>query len=384
MPSDLLVEFLAVIFIITFFPQLLRRLGIPKPLSEIGMGMLFGGMALDVFATSEIITLFSGIGIILLFLHAGLDVELEFLRQERKIFFEHLLVQFFTLVLSAAAVHFTFRLNLAVSILVGLAIATPSAGFIISFLKQEKLGDYETTWVRNKAIAAEILGILLLMVVDRLDEMKAALMTLAAVVAILLILPKILSILYHLVIKHVLDSHFPFVLLIALSSAVATEHLGMHFLVGAFIAGIVVKIFTITTHEDRENEVEHLSKGLVFLTPFFLPFYFFSVGLHMRRDMVTPESFLVAVTLLLIVMVVRLAAMLAYRTLRLKEKFRKALRISSLLMPTLIFTLVIVDILTQKNLVSPVLAGGLVLYALSTTILPKLVTNAVVPEDSLP
>src|SRR3989338_2888170 len=112
MTSDLLVEFLAVVSVITLFPQLLRRLGIPKPLSEIGMGMLLGGMALNVFTTSEIITLFSSIGIILLFLDAGLEVELEFMKREWKVFLEHLLVQFFTLVLAAIAVHLAFGLNL--------------------------------------------------------------------------------------------------------------------------------------------------------------------------------------------------------------------------------------------------------------------------------
>lgn len=72
------------------------------------------------------------------------------------------------------------------------------------------------------------------------------------------------------------------------------------------------------------------------------------------------------------------------RLATLRESFHDALRVSLPMLPTLVFTLVIVHILRERFAAPPEVLGGLVLYALATTILPSIVVRVPPPDFDSP
>jgi cyanate permease len=63
---------------------------------------------------------------------------------------------------------------------------------------------------------------------------------------------------------------------------------------------------------------------------------------------------------------------------------RGSLRVSIALSPTLIFTLVIAEILRENFSISPALYGGLLVYAAIASILPSLILPAFAETTTVP
>ena len=82
---------------------------------------------------------------------------------------------------------------------------------------------------------------------------------------------------------HVEEFAFSSLLIAALGFAVLAEVLNMHFILGAFIAGLffVRQIINTTVYEDLKNKVAGLTKG------FFAPVFFASIGLHLDLSALT-------------------------------------------------------------------------------------------------
>lgn len=108
----------------------------------------------------------------------------------------------------------------------------------------------------------------------------------------------------------------------------------------------------------------------------FIPFYFFHAGMEIVRENISWRA--IAIGLLLVAMLVplRVAVISLHRRLALEERFDVSRRVGSAMVPTLVFTLVILGILTDRFGLSPTLAGALVLYTVVNTTLPAFVLKA--------
>jgi hypothetical protein len=69
-----------------------------------------------------------------------------------------------------------------------------------------------------------------------------------------------------------------------------------------------------------------------------------------------------------------------HRRLSLDESMKSGARIGLSLVPTLVFTLVIAEILRERFAVSQVVFGGLIVYTLVNTLLPGLILRIAPPE----
>lgn len=104
----------------------------------------------------------------------------------------------------------------------------------------------------------------------------------------------------------------------------------------------------------------------------------------MGRDDLSLESLALGLIFLALGVPLRLATVLTHRRFRLLENPEQAWRVTVPLLPTLVFTLVIAGILRETFAISPVLFGGLVVYALGTTLLPSLILRTPPPEFDSP
>jgi Na+/serine symporter len=104
----------------------------------------------------------------------------------------------------------------------------------------------------------------------------------------------------------------------------------------------------------------------------------------MRRADLAWPALAAGAVLLAVGLPVRALFVTLHRKLALGEPFRHALRIALALSPTLVFTLVLAQILREQFHVPGALHSGLVLYALVTTLLPGFLFRIPSPDFTAP
>lgn len=147
--------------------------------------------------------------------------------------------------------------------------------------------------------------------------------------------------------------------MVSLASGAATEAMGLHYLIGAFIAGVVTP----------ENLRRHLLDRLEELTvSILIPFFFLLTGLRTTIDFTS--------TLFLAIFLVGTAAsvsgkfvgtVLAARVVG--EPWRVALGLGSLLQTKGLVEVILLTILLEHRIITPVMFSGMVLMAVTTTAL---------------
>jgi len=146
----------AVIAALVIVPRLLLRWGIPAPLSAFGLGLLT--LWIDYTFTGAHWSLLATLGITSLFLHAGMEVNVQEWVEEKNRLIWHIGLKMLVLLGVAGTVMYLYQIDLSLAVLIALAIVTPSTGFILNTLGRLQLNESEQFWVRNKAIASEVVA----------------------------------------------------------------------------------------------------------------------------------------------------------------------------------------------------------------------------------
>lgn len=367
--------YILLLFVLFVVPRFLQRYRLPSAITSLLLGA--GATALGLFTHDPTIGLLATFGIVALFLLAGLDADIEELRPDLRVLLQHLGAWSLTLlavVLTAAAV---FDLTLRSATLVGLAILTPSAGFILDSLGSLGLSPAEQRWTKSKAISAEFLALGVMFVVLQSTSARHMALSTLALVGLLAVLPPLFRWFAVRVAPFAPKSEFAFLLMVAMVCASATRALGVYYLVGAFLVGLAARQFRTRLPAASS---ERVLAGVEAFAAVFVPFYFFKAGQGVRPDELGGVALLTGVVLVVGGVALRLGKSVLHRWLALGEAPAKGLRIGLALLPTLVFTLVLADLLRDRPEVPPALIGGLVLYTVCVTLLPALVLR-VPPAD---
>jgi Kef-type K+ transport system membrane component KefB len=366
MPRDL--SYVVLLFVLFVFPRFLQRYRLPSAVTSLALGI--AATALGLFQHDDTIALLATFGIVALFLFAGLDVDVEELRPDARVLLQHLAIWTTTLALLAVAAVRFLSLAPREASLVALALITPSTGFILDSLELFGLSDDEKRWTKSKAIASELLALLVMFFALQSTSARQLGLSVVALVALIVVLPPFFRWFAARIAPYAPRSEFAFLLMVAVVCASATRRLGVYYLVGAFVVGLAARQF-------RERlpamSSERMLGAVEAFASFFVPFYFFKAGQGVSQDELDLVALLTGSALLLICVMLRLGEVALHRWLALRERPRESLRIGVALLPTLVFTLVIADILRDRPGVSPGLIGGLVLYTTLITLLPGLV-----------
>ncbi|NLI15460.1 MAG: hypothetical protein GX409_04155, partial [candidate division Zixibacteria bacterium] len=115
--------------------------------------------------------------------------------------------------------------------------------------------------------------------------------------------------------------------------------------VGAFIVGITAQRFrqnlSSLTSEKMVNAIE------VFAS-FFIPFYFFRAGLHVNILEIDLKTISMSLIIILAIIPIRILLTALHLKIARKETFKTASKIGIAISPTLVFSLVIAEILKIK------------------------------------
>jgi Kef-type K+ transport system membrane component KefB len=324
-----------------------------------------------------VVTLLSTLGISSLFLFAGLEVDMQELRRGLWPLVAHLAIRIGTLALLSWLGWRYLGLGWQASALLALALLTPSTGFILDTLERLGLDEEERFWVTSKAIAGELLALAALFVVLQAgDPIQLGVSTLA-MLALMIGLPLLYVAFGRWIVPHAPGSEFSLLVMAGFVAAFITYKLGVYYLVGAFVAGLVARLLRTRIPRMASDENIH---ALRLFASFFVPFYFFHAGSQIARDALTLEALGLGLLLTAVVVPLRVAMVwLQRRVLFRGEHEHSTFKVSVALTPTLVFTLVLAEILHSRFGLSGTLTGALVLYTTLNTLLPSLLLR--VPFD---
>lgn len=369
--------YLLLIFALLVIPRALQRFHLPAPLSCLIFGI--GAMLwLGDSAHDPVVSLLATLGISSLFLFAGLEVDLQALRQSLKPLMAHLGIRAVTLAIVAWAAMRWGGVGWQAGGLLALALLTPSTGFIMESLARLPLNEEERFWITNKAIAGELLALAALFLVLQADDPVHLGTSSLILLAMTIGLPLVFIALGRWVVPHAPGSEFSLLVMVGMVAAWITYTLGVYYLVGAFIAGLVARLLYERMPLLASEQNLH---ALRLFSSFFVPFYFFNAGTKVPAASLVWEALLIGIGLTVVILPLRVGIVWLQRRVLFGERWETSWRIALALSPTLIFTLVLAGILLERFSLPPVWYGGLLLYAGLTTLLPSLLLRTALDPD---
>ena len=357
--------FIALLFALFLLPKLLQRYRIPGAITSLLMGV--GATALGWFPHDPTLNLLSTLGIVALFLFAGLDIDAGELRANVKPLVLHAIIWTALATIVAAGAAVLIGAPLRVAALLSLALVTPSTGFILSSLKSFGLSDAERRTVRTYAVGSELIALAALFFVLQATSVQHLALAIVAMAGVIVVIPLAFRLFASTVAPYAPKSEFAFLLMVAVVCAYATRLLGVYYLVGAFLVGVAAQRFR-ASHPAMSSE--RMVDALESFGSVFIPFYFFHAGTEIVSEHVTIKSVLIGLALVAGLVPLRIAVISLHRRLALGESFAMSRRVGSAMVPTLVFTLVIASILTDRFGLSAEIGGALVLYTILNTTLP--------------
>jgi len=372
--------YVALLFGLFVVPRILQRWRLPTAVTSFALGAT-AGMGFGLFEHDQTLHLLSTFGIVALFLFAGLEVDVKELHKSRAMLSQHLLIRILVLAAAAFAATQLFELEVRPALLFAMAVLIPSTGFILDSLGSFGLTPEERFWVKSKAIATELLALALLFVILQSTSFERLGLASLILVSIIAVLPFIFRVFALKVAPWAPKSEFAFLLMMAVVVAYATRQLGVYYLVGAFLVGIAARRFREALPAMASERMLH---AVEVFASFFAPFYFFVAGTDMRAEYFTWTSVLSGAALAAIVLPLRTGTVLLHRRMALGETPRRSLRVALSMLPTLVFTLVLADILRETFALPGWLFGTLIVYTLLNTVLPGFILKTPAPIYDAP
>jgi Kef-type K+ transport system membrane component KefB len=374
------IQYVLLVFGLFIVPRGLQRLRLPSAVTCLVIGAALN-IGLHLFHGDQTIKLLAALGIVSMFLFAGLEVDFSELRQGRKVLLQHIAAQLVLLLVGSIVIHATFGLAARPAVLFALALFTPSTGFILDSLHDFGLNAEERFWVKSKAIASELVALGVLFVTIQSANVATLALSGLVLAAMVVVLPPLFRVFARVIAPFAPKTEFTFLIIVALLCAFVTRELGVYYLVGAFVVGLTA----VRLRKDLpELSSEKLLGGVELFASFFIPFYFLQAGLHLRVEHFTITSFVVAAALLIVVLPIRVLRVALHRKLALSESWTLGARIGTAVLPTLVFTIVIAEILEQRFGLTPELFGALIIFTLVNTLVPGFALRIPVPEFETP
>ena len=363
------VSYILLIFIIFIVPKILQRYRLPAAISGFGLGIA-AGLGLGYFQGDTTIKLLATLGIVTLFLHAGLDINIPELHRNRKVLTQHILFFIGLLFVTSLVIFWFSDLSFRVCLLIALALVTPSTGFIIDTIKSFNLSPPEKEWIRTKAVATELVALVCMFFTLQSMSIETFLISLTTVLALVVFIPFLFRFFAARIAPFAPNSEFAFLIMLATASAFVTRKIGAYYLVGAFVVGVAARRFQ---QQIPSVTSERLIGAVELFASFFVPFYFFYSGSLLGRDDFSSRAWILGLVMVVVMIPLRLIVVAGHRRAALKETFREGSRVAVPMLPTLVFTLVLAQILREQFDISNAIYGGLIIYAIVSSLIVSVV-----------
>src|SRR3989344_3522207 len=303
--AQALLTILVCLVIAYFFGELLHKLKIPRVVGQVGAGLFLSIWVIkDILFTDEslkTLSFLAHLGIILLFYYVGLEVNFKtVLKTARNSITISLFNTILPLLLGFGLSYFILKLGLIPSLVIGMTL--PTAALSISINQLEELRMLKTkigTLLLSVGMFNDVLQIIIIAVIFSLIQVgtsQSGLLTLfldmlifilVVVAARLWFIPSILAFFDK---EHSSTARFTASMIIVLLVASLSEVLGLGLIIGALVAGMIVrqtifkdKVLSSWQEHDIANSVHIVAFG------FLIPLFFVWIGLSVNLSLAVQE-----------------------------------------------------------------------------------------------
>lgn len=371
--------------------RIFKFFNLPPMLGEILSGVLLGPAVLGVLPSSEFIFVLAELGVFFLMFHSGLDTDIREFMSQSKLSTKLAIGGMVPIIILGFLLMRWWEFSVLSSLFIAFLLALNSIPVILSVMRTYKLKNTRIGHaVLGATVVNELIMFVLLSVVISIAQSGGFSATSAMWVAtkvvlffgIVLVLGKIiLPYLAPLVLNRSGSKGFTFALIVALVFALVAEGIGLHFVIGAYLAGMFVR--EEITDNALMSKIEDRFYGLSH--SFLGPIFFASVGMTISFAALKTSPWMVF-TLLVLIFVGQMFGSTLVAVASKKFKAAEGLVISALLsgrgsteiiMAQIGFSTFIVA--TGERLVSEKLFGVVVLLSfLSSLLMPFLVKGLLV------
>ena len=307
--AQALLTILVCLVIAYFFGELLHKLKIPRVVGQVGAGLfLIIGVIKDILFTDEslkTLSFLAHLGIILLFYYVGLEVNFKtVLKTARNSITISLFNTILPLLLGFGLSYFILKLGLIPSLVIGMTL--PTAALSISINQLEELRMLKTkigTLLLSVGMFNDVLQIIIIAVIFSLIQVgtsQSGLLTLfldmlifilVVVAARLWFIPYILAFFDK---EHSSTARFTASMIIVLLVASLSEVLGLGLIIGALIAGVIVRQTIFKDHLLSSWQEHDIARSVHILAfGFLIPLFFLWTGLSVDFSLVFKETGLI-------------------------------------------------------------------------------------------
>lgn len=300
---DPIVAIVLILGLAKVFGELLERGGYPPMIGEIAAGILVGPAVLGVVTMNETLELFSTIGVIALLFVSGVEMNAKAFAAARNAAaltaVTGIVVPFVLGIIGGALLGFSFVEQLFLATVISITSIGVSVRILIDL---KMLNSMVGNTIVGAAVVDDIIGVILLGILSsialsgrlELAPLAATLVLAVLFIAFALTAGRRLFLWVFRASHRMLTHEMPYVaaIVIALGTAAVADAVGLHYAIGAFVAGLVLGP---QIRNDRS-----VFDGLAdFAFGFFVTFFFASIGLLFYPDPAVFASVLVPALILL-------------------------------------------------------------------------------------
>jgi Kef-type K+ transport system membrane component KefB len=280
--GSVLVDILIILIAAKAAAEIAERIGIPAVVAEIVAGVLVGPSVLDLVGTNETLVVLAEIGVILLLLQVGLEMNLRDLKSVGRASFGVAIIGVAVPMATGFAVAEAFSFSANAALFLGATLAATSIGITARvFSDLRALTTIESRTVLGAAVIDDVIGLIILTVVVRVvSEGSIAIGSLLQIIGIAVGFLVVATVVGSWLAPPVFEwierrsrtagTLVALTLVFTLGMAELATAAQLGAIVGAFIAGIALSRSTVKERVERElAPVGHL----------FIPVFFLQIGI---------------------------------------------------------------------------------------------------------
>jgi len=367
--------------------ELCKYVGLPRVIGQITTGIILGiGAIKGMLFTDdalETISFLANLGIILLFYYVGLETNLKaFTKNVKKSLFVSAFNTLLPFTLGFAIMKFVFGLDTTVAIIVGATLSMSAQSVSVDMLEElkmlkSKLGNLIITIgaVDDILEITFLTGVLAVLHSAVVKVTPLQFFLDALIFIIVVILARLFFVPYTLRMfdrEHSVTSRFMGSMIVVLLMASFSEFLGIGQLIGALVAGIIVRQTIFKTQDIpnwEQHSISHTTHVIAF--GFLIPLFFVSVGLRTDFSAVQLDWVLTATLSIIAIAGTVLGTAIAVKLL--KGSMHEGLLLGWGLNPKGDVDLVIITLALQYALITQEMFAAMVVMSLVTLIVSPVV-----------
>lgn len=387
MVSPFIMILVALLLAFTISEVLKRILGIPRVVGQVGAGLILGITLFKSLLFNQenldVLSFLANLGIILMFYYVGLEINFKVFTGNIK---RSIAISFVNttlpLIVGFAVMRYVFEFNTIISLIIGIALSVSAQSVSLGFLEELKLVKSKLGGIIISAGAVDdIIELILVSILLSFFQL-----TISAVPHTNLLLGLILFVITVMIariwfIPYTLKffdreksstARFTGALLIVFLIASLSELFGLGFLIGAMVAGMIVRQTIFKDVHIPDWEEHDIARSIhIIAFGFLVPLFYVWVGLNTDISTIGANLFFV-----IILIVIALFGTVGGSTLAVMfsgGSFREGLMIGWGLTPKGDIELAIATLALTAGIITPAIFTALVVMALVTTLISPLV-----------